>query len=108
MLARRCVRLEAHGAAVGTMPLAIIFSDTSLFVLVTTVRKSIVASLSLRITVLSSQQITGKYSASYSVVYTVNGAAHKLTKKDLVISNSSDLLFSGLTEICVPVPRGPF
>ena len=72
MLARRFVRLEAHGAAVGTMPHAIVASDTSLFVGVTTVNQSIAAPLSMRITVLSSQQVTGKYSASYSVVHTVN------------------------------------
>ena len=65
-------------------------------------RKSFVASLSLRITVLSSQQVARKCSAWYS------GAAHKLTEKDLAFANSSDLLFSGLTEICVPVSRGPF
>lgn len=107
MLARRCVRLEAHGAAVGTMPHAITASDTGLVVGLTTVKKSIVASLSLRITVLSSQQVADNYSASYSVVHTVDSAARKLTEKDLVFASSSDLLFSGLTEICVSVPRGP-
>ena len=91
MLARRFVRLEVHGAAVGTMPHGIMASDTSFVVGFTTVKKSIVASLSLRITVLSSQQVNGKYSASNSVVCTVNGAAHKLTEKDLVFANSSDL-----------------
>ena len=81
------------------MPHAITASDTGLVVGFTTVKKSIVASLSLRITVLSSQQVTDNYSASYSLVHTVDSAARKLTKKDLIFASSSDLLISGLTEI---------
>ena len=100
----RCWHVAVYGLRLmvqGTMPHAITASDTGLVVGFTTVKKSIVASLSLRITVLSSHQVTDNCSASYCVVHTVDSAARKLTEKDLVFASSSDLLFSGLTEIFV-------